>query len=102
MSLAITDGKGFRITFENKWTISVQFGYGNYSDNYDLSRQSSETYESHQRRAGEGGSSTAEVAIIAPDNTFYSHPKFDGDSVGGYMTSEEVAELIAWTSSRLA
>lgn len=29
----ITGAKGFQITFENGWTVSVQFGYGNYCDN---------------------------------------------------------------------
>lgn len=29
----ITAGKGFQITFENGWTASVQFGYGNYCCN---------------------------------------------------------------------
>jgi hypothetical protein len=28
-----TNNKGFQMTFENGWTISVQFGYGNYCDN---------------------------------------------------------------------
>lgn len=35
--LAICHNKGFHIRFENGWTISVQFGAGNYCDNYDLS-----------------------------------------------------------------
>lgn len=30
----ITSGKGFHITFANGWTVSVQFGYGNYCENY--------------------------------------------------------------------
>ena len=33
----ITHGKGFHITFENGWTISVQFGFGNYCANRDMS-----------------------------------------------------------------
>jgi hypothetical protein len=32
----ITHHKGFHITFENGWTISVQFGGGNYCENYDV------------------------------------------------------------------
>jgi hypothetical protein len=28
-----TLNKGFQMTFDNGWTISVQFGYGNYCDN---------------------------------------------------------------------
>jgi hypothetical protein len=31
----ITRQKGFHLTFNNGMTISVQFGVGNYSDNYD-------------------------------------------------------------------
>ncbi len=29
----ITLGRGFHVTFENGWTISVQFGAGNYCSN---------------------------------------------------------------------
>ena len=30
--------KGFHLKFENGWTVSVQFGGGNYCENYDLFR----------------------------------------------------------------
>lgn len=33
-SFEITGGKGFHITFENGYTISTQFGYSNYCENY--------------------------------------------------------------------
>jgi len=33
-SFSISNNKGFHITFENGWTVSVQFGAGNYCDNY--------------------------------------------------------------------
>lgn len=33
--LKINHNKGFHITFKNGWTVSVQFGWGNYSDNYN-------------------------------------------------------------------
>lgn len=29
----ICEGKGFQITFDNGWTVSVQFGPGNYCEN---------------------------------------------------------------------
>jgi alanine dehydrogenase len=35
--LKICSNKGFHITFKNGWTISVQFGAGNYCDNHDAS-----------------------------------------------------------------
>ena len=31
-----TFNKGFQITFENGWTISVQYGSGNYCENRNL------------------------------------------------------------------
>lgn len=44
----ITRGKGFHITFENGCTMSVQFGPGNYADNYraSLNAPQREDYES--------------------------------------------------------
>ena len=40
----ITDNKGFHLTFKNGVTISVQFGIGNYGDNYNLNQVSQTTY----------------------------------------------------------
>ena len=31
---AITNSKGFHMTFANDWTVSVQWGPGNYCENY--------------------------------------------------------------------
>ncbi len=59
----ITDGKGFHITFKNGWTISVQFGPGNYCDNYDMDISS--FYRSNRRMTIE--STTAEIAYWGPD-----------------------------------
>lgn len=33
----ITESKGFHMQFANGWTVSVQFGPGNYGDNYNNS-----------------------------------------------------------------
>jgi len=33
--LVICNNKGFHIKLKNGWTISVQFGVGNYCENYD-------------------------------------------------------------------
>jgi len=30
------ENKGIHLTFPNGWTVSIQFGAGNYCDNYDL------------------------------------------------------------------
>jgi len=36
MKFRITDCKGFYFGFDNGWGVSVQFGPGNYADNYDM------------------------------------------------------------------
>lgn len=35
MTLRITRGKGFHMTFPNGWTASIQFGPGNYCEHYN-------------------------------------------------------------------
>ncbi len=82
----ITSAKGFHITFSNGWTISVQFGPGNYCENYyaDISREGNTD-------AGEKGSATAETAYWGPDGNMVEE---DGDSVQGYQTVDQVMARI--------
>ena len=81
-----TSNKGFSLTFKNGWTISVQFGYGNYCDNYrhpdgwDFSKKQEVTQ-----------SSDAEIAIWDADGEWYN---FGSDTVKGYCSANEVAEWI--------
>lgn len=77
----ITDNKGFHMTFANGWTVSVQFGYGNYSDNYNSGRY------------GEPAdpSCNAEVAAWDGEGKWY---QVDGDEVQGHQTPDQVADLI--------
>lgn len=82
---SITDGKGFQIKFDNGCTVSVQWGPGNYGDNYDARWGS-------QREKLRWKSTTAEVAILLPDGNFYSLP--DHGDVAGWQTPEEVAKWI--------
>jgi len=61
---------GFSMTFENGYTISVQFSKMNYSD----------------------GKTTAEVAAWSEDGTWYKLGA--NDNVVGWRTTDEVADLI--------
>lgn len=81
----ITGGKGFHITFPNGWTISVQFGPGNYCENYggDFDKKS---------EAAEKGSSTAETAYWGPDGEMVDE---DGATVQGHQTVDQVMDRIA-------
>lgn len=94
MKFKITRGKGFYYGFANGWGLSVQFGPGNYCDNYDMRIG----YE--DATAGELGSDTAECAVITPDGDLFAHPDFGGDTVKGRCTPDEAFELLAWTKAQ--
>jgi hypothetical protein len=64
---------GFTMTFNNGWTISVQFGMANYATIED------------------GISISAEIAIWDKDNNWYD---FGNDKVKGYCSTDEVADWI--------
>jgi hypothetical protein len=89
----VTRGRGFQIRFENGYMISVQFGPGNYCDNYDM-----DIDDQNSIKAGQQGSTTAEVAVINPNNILMELPNHD-DTVTNRSTPTEVLELINWAAS---
>jgi len=80
----ITYGKGFRVTFENGWAVSVQFGPGNYCDNYDASF-------AEETLCGKRGSTTAETAAINPQGDLVN---LGDNTVAGHQTPAEVLALM--------
>jgi|SRR3990167_5894555 len=82
----ICDNKGFHITFENGWTVSVQFGGGNYCDNYD-----SKIGSEHDSRGMTSGN--AEVAYWPPDGKMQRF-RTSGDTVAGRYTPRQVLNLL--------
>ena len=62
---------GFHITFKNGYTISVQFGKGNYSDK---------------------GETTAEIAAWGPDGEWMKLG--EGDTVKGWCAPDEVLDYM--------
>ena len=87
----ITDNKGFRITFDNGYTVSVQFGAGNYSSNR------AETYTTSMNKPM--SAELAETALLDPDGNFVA---YEGDDVQGYRTPEQVLALLEYASKRMA
>jgi hypothetical protein len=85
----ITGGKGFHVTFENGWTVSVQFGGGNYSENYDA-----EIYPVPEPLPKSG---TAEIAAWGPDGSWHN---FGDDTVAGYKTPAEVLAFLDWVAAK--
>ena len=91
----ITHKRGFHITFPNEYTVSVQFGPGNYCENYNM-----DISEIGSEEAGKKGSVNAECAVWGPNGEMIEHESFDGDTVGGRMSATEVLGLLNWAESQ--
>ena len=83
----INDNKGFQITFDNGYTVSVQFGPGNYGSNYSASFLD-EMGKPQQ-------ATTVETALMDPDGGFVP---YKDDDVQGYQNVNDVLELINFAS----
>jgi hypothetical protein len=73
-------GHGFQMTFDNGWTVSVQWGPMNYCDHY-----SSHSHHNSKR------SKTAEIAAWDANDKWYD---FGNDTVKGRVSTDEVAAFI--------
>jgi hypothetical protein len=86
------------MTFENGWTISVQFGFGNYCSNRNHPARmiSGNHYGWYASKDVEYFSCPdAEIAIW---NSFGEYYNFGHDTVKGYCSTDEVAEWITKVS----
>jgi hypothetical protein len=72
------------MTFKNGYSISVQFGSGNYCSNKHLARSNQHNLD---------GCVNCETAIIKPNGKFL---KYGYGDVQGYQTTDEVAKTIAY------
>lgn len=75
---------GFKMTFENGWTISVQFGTRNYCENRGFGIDEFDTDVPKT-------STNAEIAIWDSNNEWFN---FGGNIVMGWVSTNEVAEWI--------
>lgn len=82
--------KGFQMTFENGYTISVQWGTCNYCENRDHSIDRSD-YLDWKNRQEAYSSPDAEIAIWDQDNVWYD---FGTDTFKGWCKPDEVADWI--------
>lgn len=81
-----TLNKGFRMTFANGITASVQWGAGNYCDNH---------FSNDFSFSKEASSDTAEVAAWDKcDNWITSKLCDTCDDVAGYLSPEEVLQFL--------
>ena len=87
----ITRGQGFHVTFENGWTVSVQFGAYNYRDGYPHIEREDEPEDGWE-------SGTAEVAAWPEGGDLIAMP--EGDTVAGWQTPAQVLALMVDIASR--
>lgn len=80
------ENKGFQLTFENGWTISVQWSPGSYCH----AIQGDDTPDTTKVWT----SPDAEIAIWDSTGEWYN---FGSDEVKGYCTADEVAHWISFT-----
>lgn len=79
----VAEGRGFIVTFENGFSLSVQWGPRNYCSNRDL-----------PSGAAVPPSRTAEVAVINQSRGFVPFWGPNCDRVKGWVSAEEVATLM--------
>lgn len=81
------DNKGFHITFPNGVTLSTQFGWANYCENYDG------PMPDFKSRPPDTRSDDAEIAIIGPNGKWLTRKfKDNGDDVIGHAKFDEWLE----------
>jgi hypothetical protein len=95
--LSITSGRGIHFKFENGWTVSVQWGPGNYADvTADGGRLGCDYHG--PAKAAENGESwsaeNAEVAIFRPDGDFLRRGVNTTDDVIGWQSPEMVVRIM--------
>lgn len=81
----ITKHRGFQITFENGWTVSVQFGGGMYCDNYDMDCGKEKGINILKCR-------NAEIAAFDDNREMFEFP--DGNTVKGHVSPNETLEFM--------
>ena len=93
--------KGFQVKFENGYIVSVMFGAGNYcehhlNDDVAPTLNSDATIKVWQKHE----SIDAEIAVFDPDNNFVQIPFSWNDQVKGWITPEEMLEVMNWAASQ--
>ena len=88
MSFEATTNKGFRMTFDNGFSISVQWGSMNYCER----RNYSDDYKGEMKE-NYIKSTDAEIAVFDSERGMLAIG--DDDSVIGWLSPNEVAKVIA-------
>ena len=85
-----SESKGFHMKFRNGWTLSVQFGYGNYCERRHFMND-------QKLNHGALESEDAEIAIFNPEGSMVD---VGSDQVVGRVCADHVADVMALVSRR--
>lgn len=87
---------GIHLTFPNGNSLSTIWGYGSYSDSYDILGATSDDFKTFME------SDTVEIMIIKAPEKLVKRIKrkydFEGDSVKGYLTMSEWLDVVKMLS----
>jgi hypothetical protein len=86
---SVSSPHGFHIGFENGFSLSVQFGGGNYGSNYDedVLPKTKEPFRKAEK---------AEIAVLKNGNLYdWEH----GDTVEGHVSTQNVAKILFYISN---
>mgnify|MGYP001587547595 CR=1 FL=1 len=90
----VTQHKGVRIVFANKWAISIQWGPGNYITDRTMDWMA-------PRNNDFTGSVDAEIAIFQPNGNWYRPEGEDwDDDVRGHCKPDEVLRYMNLIASK--
>ena len=92
----INKSSGYFVTFDNDWTLSVQWGPNTYSSN--RAHPSGPDYEATSRKAGEKGSGTAEIAAWHGSASNEWLEWGNHDAVSGWVTPDTIAKVMFYLS----
>lgn len=101
----ITSGRGFHLTFENGYTVSVQFGPEHYCEN--RSNDPVSLLKEQREFGADCESSDAEIAIWNDKGTWLTAYAWKelfseelNDNVAGWLDTDTVAKAIAWAQAQ--
>lgn len=88
------DNKGFHVTFKNGVTLSTQFGWGNYCENYDKPTHVTDVFEKQRKDGCE--SDDAEIAIIFDGEFITAQWSKNEDGVQGRVSIDQWFDALEW------
>jgi hypothetical protein len=88
---------GFHMEFPNGWTLSVQWGPGNYCETRRIDQETERYINPFDGKFHQFTSNTAEIAVMHKDHT-NMYPLMESDDVKGWVSATEVADYMKWVS----